>query len=353
MKKKNTIKEEEKPKQKFNFFEKLNQSSDKIYLYFIIPSLVLMFLTFLEENFKYTGFNFALKITIAILFTVWVAFVLFTSFKKIIKVEIVWPLVVSFVFFIYAYFLYYNDNSSYGNIVYCIGIFFLEVYILYTTFYSVFCLKNKLNVVILLCIAFVVIGYVTIVFASYGTDNNTIFNSLITIFSAIVGGGLTLGGVAWTIKSAKQEEEKKEIKKAKPIFDYSLILEEPKILSGMKTCFSDEEYNDIYKLKTRFLIDNSDCSVFKLNKIFHDNKWFNLTGNTIVLPKRVVVFEFLFNNPEKIYLEAEDSLGNFYYYKIAVLSLASLKKGKLEDHTIRTMNELSKEELENEISNRM
>ena len=88
---------------------------------------------------------------------------------------------------------------------------------------------------------------------------------------------------------------------------------------------------------------------FKLNKIFHDDKWFYLTGNTTVLPNRTVIFEFLFNNPKNIYLETEDSLGNFYYYKISVLALALLKKGKLADHTIRTMKELSKEELEKEL----
>ncbi len=216
MRKKN-LNKKNKISVRFNFFKKLDLFSEKIYFYFVIPFLILILLVYLEEKFKHTDLNFLLKIIIGIIFTIWVVMVLVSILRKTTKIGIIWPLVVSFVFFVYAYFIIYNGNSSYGNVFYHIGIFFMEVYILYSIFYNVFCLKNKLSIVILLCVLFVVIGYMAIFSSSYNVGNNTIFNSLITVFSAIIGGGLTLGGVAWTITHEKELRKYDEKLKIKPV----------------------------------------------------------------------------------------------------------------------------------------
>lgn len=48
--------------------------------------------------------------------------------------------------------------------------------------------------------------------------DNTLFSSIVGVYAALIGGGLTFAGVAWTIKSTAKEKADEERKKAKPLF---------------------------------------------------------------------------------------------------------------------------------------
>lgn len=51
-------------------------------------------------------------------------------------------------------------------------------------------------------------------------DNHDLFNSIITVFAGVLGGALTLAGVAWTIRSQREKDHKEEVLKCKPLFRY-------------------------------------------------------------------------------------------------------------------------------------
>ena len=324
---------------KFSFLSKLHLSSSTIYLYFIFPSMIMLLLVYMEEKLKYSEFDFTMKIIVAIAFTIWIALLLVNVLKKYTKFKIFWPLVVSIVFFIYSFALSYGDKSSYSNVFYCLAILFMEVHILYLIFYNVFYLKNKLSSVIFLCVMFVIIGYITIIFSSYGKDNNTIFNSLINIFSAIVGGGLTLGGVAWTIiheKESRKYEEKLKIKPVIFIKDSSVtsylsdqlsnhadVVKKSKRVTGIKnlgTLKKAKKTNGSY-LVSHIYIVNSDYSYvairgFRINDDYHIydiGQLINKNEEIILLDE----YDFTYNKKiNYVSLILQDIQNNFYEMEV-------------------------------------
>lgn len=174
--------------------------------------------------------------------------------------------------------------------------------------------------------------------------NDSDFNTFVQVYSCVVGGLLTLGGVAWTIRKSDRDRKEEEIKKAKPLFDFSPILDEPIVVSGSKNCFPvDNEKGYIFD--TNLLIDNSEHSSFKLKRIFHDQKWFELTANTMVLPNKKLVLSFKFNEPLDIILEVEDALGNLYYYKMELVNIGFLNGKAITRHTIRSLKEVDINEI--------
>lgn len=50
--------------------------------------------------------------------------------------------------------------------------------------------------------------------------DNTLFSAVMGIYAAILGGGLTLAGVAWTIKHGAQSRKDEERKKLQPLFNF-------------------------------------------------------------------------------------------------------------------------------------
>ena len=103
--------------------------------------------------------------------------------------------------------------------------------------------------------------------------------------SALIGGVLTLVVVVMTIKKSDMDREKEEINKARPIFSYNMLREEPKLDFIMqKICISDslEELEVGYDVYVE--LENSNLSFFEIKRIYHDDKWVKMEGNTIVLP---------------------------------------------------------------------
>lgn len=69
-------------------------------------------------------------------------------------------------------------------------------------------------------------------------------------------------------------------------------------------------------------------------------------ANTVILPNSKVLFAFNFNDVFDIYLEVVDSLGYTYYYELKVLHLVIGKGDDKHFHTIREINEISTNILE-------
>ena len=193
-------------------------------------------------------------------------------------------------------------------------------------------------------------------------------NILITIIAAVFGGSITLVGVAWTIrqgqieraedrKQLEEDSKQEEIKRAKPLFSFSMLYGDNIDMTGAKVCFTPE---DPGRFECYSFIENSDHSVFTMKRLFHDKKWIPLAGNSVCLPNSKTVFCFKINEPfnrtSDIVLEIEDSLGNKYYYSILpLISPLSAKetvnpnkpssKNKKPEFTIIEIKEILLEEL--------
>lgn len=189
------------------------------------------------------------------------------------------------------------------------------------------------------------------VYLIYVIPDEKLRNVVIAIVAALYGGILTLVGVSWTIRHSDKERKNEEKQKAKPIFTYNILTEELKDIRTKKVCFDVAENEIEYECHVVAEIENSDHALFEVKRVFHDGKWNEIEGNTVILPNKTVYFDFRFNDDvSNLFLEVKDGLDNSYYYEIKVLSLnllprvvQSSNKGLL--HTIRELKEISLDEI--------
>ena len=106
-----------------------------------------------------------------------------------------------------------KTDAKTADTLFIAGVIFFEIYSLFVIING--CLSENTNITktIIFSLIFVILGYISIYASSYSLEDNTIFNSLITLFSSIIGGGITLVGVAWTINHNKLEKRKNKNKK--------------------------------------------------------------------------------------------------------------------------------------------
>lgn len=200
-----------------------------------------------------------------------------------------------------------------------------------------------------------ILGIGLTVYLIYICPNNSLQEILIPTISAVYGGLLTLIGVAWTIKSnnkdrkadlerIENERKEEERKKAKPLFTFNMFDHIPSTKDGRKMCFTIEDLNQDCSVHAE--IENSEKSSFEIKRLYHDKKWYEVNGNTVILPNSKVLFAFNFNDVFNIYLEIVDSLGYNYYYKLKVLHLLTGQGDGKHFHTIREIKEISTNILE-------
>lgn len=205
---------------------------------------------------------------------------------------------------------YFTESTLY----YAIGIIIFELYAISYIIINTITRSTPFINTISMCFQFIFFGYIAIFISTYNFDGNTLFNSLITLFSAVVGGSLTLGGVAWTIKHQKDQKLEEDKEKARPYFKFIEFIPDKEKLAGQCTV-QTKNTDFIFSINT--FIKNSNLSLFKLKKLYHDGLWINLTTHTIVLPDEIVCLKFQIKNPKQnVYLEIEDSMKIRHYYKL-------------------------------------
>lgn len=227
--------------------------------------------------------------------------------------------------------------------IYIFGL--LSIVIIFTNVICVFLSENKL---LNKMISFdLLVGVGLSVYLIYLLPDEQLKTIVTAVVAALYGGILTLVGVAWTIRHSDKERKDEEKKKAKPIFTFNMVLEEIKDIRTKKVCFDVAENEIEYKFHVVAEIENSDHSLFEVKRVFHDGKWNEIEGNTVVLPNKSVYFDFRFNyDVNNLFLEVKDGLDNSYYYEIKVLSL-NLLPGVVRNlnkellHTIREIKEIS------------
>ncbi|MBR2870548.1 MAG: hypothetical protein IKB98_04150 [Clostridia bacterium] len=188
-----------------------------------------------------------------------------------------------------------------------------------------------------------------------------IASQIITIIASILGGLLTLSGVAWTIKSnnkdrkadlerIENERKEEERKRAKPYFalktvEYHEIIQ-LNCLVRFYDGWDDEENNEMVKFHNRIVakIINSPLSVSIVEKIYHDNRWWDAVANKTILPKDDEMLEFYSNTTKNIFLQVCDVLGNNYYYELILLNQDFILDG-MHFYTIKEFREVSNREI--------
>ena len=159
-----------------------------------------------------------------------------------------------------------------------------------------------------------------------GLDEES-FSIFIPVYSYVVGGMLTLGGVAWTIRKSENDKREDDVKRSKPvvfIYDQS-TLDELGEKPTLKVLLSHQNKGTLeqaiskeraYTL-SQFVIGNSDYSYisvigFKINDDFH------LYDMIQILPKNTTYklvsnFRFRFEDEiEHVSILLQDMLDNVY-----------------------------------------
>lgn len=193
-----------------------------------------------------------------------------------------------------------------------------------------------------------VLSFLLLTLLIYKIPDQTLQTIVIALSAALIGGLLTLLGVIMTIKKSDKDRKEDEIKKARPLFAYNMLRQEPKLDAVVqRVCISDSSEQLQDACDTYVELENSPLSSFEVKRVYHDGKWVNMEGNTTVLPCSKCILNFRFiDKPLSLFLEVEDILGNTYYYQLFILYLGTQSSNGMELHTVREIKNISKEEME-------
>lgn len=239
-----------------NIRKKIEKIADVICDWLVIPFILIATTVYLDKvyNSKFTNMLSLITCGFGSLICI------FVCITKIIKViandkKVIFPIVMSIGFIISSIIIALSSDEKLSNLLFYIGIGCLELHIIYDIIYTIFLDKKKKTSVpkiIIFAVLFITIGFLIIYFSTYNLDDKTLFNSLIDVFSAIIGGGITLTGVAWTIfsteKNRKKDREFELIKNCQIItFDKIENFEMPK---GSIAISNESNYLVLYNINS-------------------------------------------------------------------------------------------------------
>ncbi len=193
-----------------------------------------------------------------------------------------------------------------------------------------------------------VLSFLLLTLLIYKIPDQTLQTIVIALSAALIGGLLTLLGVIMTIKKSDKDRIEDEIKKARPVFAYNMLRQEPKLDAVVqRVCISDssEQLQDACDVYVE--LENSNLSSFEIKRVNHDSTWVKMEGNTTVLTSTKCLLNFRFvDNPNSLFLEVQDQLGNNYYYRLFVLFLGGKSSNGMALYTVREIKNITKEEME-------
>lgn len=240
----------------------------------------------------------------------------------------------------YLDFLYMTIFNNWKYAMYTMSVLAI-IYIFYNVIFVFLKRKTKNGFYNVILISDFLIGIALTIYLIYSIDNEILQNIVTTIVAALFGGLVTLVGVAWTIKETNESKKKEDEQKAVPLFAFNMLRAEPRLSETVvRVCFPSELEND-YKCEVYSKIENSNKNAFKLKRILHDGKWFDLEGNTTVLPSSFCILAFNFNEVDKpMVLEILDELSKKHYYCLQVLFLGNKSSSGKALHTIRGISDI-------------
>lgn len=221
---------------------------------------------------------------------------------------------------------------------------------------------TKLLYALILIVSTICVCILTLynLFWNNDAQSQDLFNASISVFAGIVGGALTMAGVAWTIRHSTKEreltEEKRETerreeekKKAKPYFTFEMLQGSFNNFDDKKVCI--EEAIEFNTIPVAAIIENSNYSAFTIERIYHDDEWRRCYVNNVLIPGSHVYLRFSVDCLDDIFLQVRDTIDNVYFYEIRLgISRCSLENEKhLIYYTILSICEISEDELNERI----
>lgn len=217
-------------------------------------------------------------------------------------------------------------GGKYLKYVYLFVIAIFELYLIYSILKRSISKEPNIALVLIYSAIFVSIGFLTIYFYAYPRNDKSLFNALISIFSALIGGALTLGGVAWTIHMGKEKEGKKEILKYRPYLRiYRKPCEDRYVIGQfLDTNFKIEEIkkSSIRQISSFAIANTKNADIIiseiRVNGITKDMNYFLEAGASV---KIVGSYSFpaiqILSDKKDIEIEiiGKDMLNNYYLYK--------------------------------------
>ncbi len=134
-----------------------------------------------------------------------------------------------------------------------------------------------------------------------------------TLFASVLGGGVTLLGVAWTIKQTEKTRNEEQIQFAKPVFAIRSANNDDANFIRTK-CYASK--NGEYNNGCFFYIENANINSFRLIKVKHDNDWYIFEGYTQFIPNDKMLIGFRFNLETGIKLVVVDQIGIEHFYEL-------------------------------------
>lgn len=319
--------------------EKLNKFIQNLNNYFAIPFLVYFLLSTMNMHYSQSKYGFIINIILSFFVVGYLSYIVYKLAKQAVKNhQLLWSLVVSLVLLILSLVVIKTDVKI-SDILFIVGIIFFEIYSLFIIINSCLSTNPSVSRAVIFSLIFVILGYYTIYISSYGLENNTIFNSLVTIFSSIVGGGITLAGVAWTINNGlkTRKEDQLEVEKVKklefkPYFSAKRIIDTKRRINHIIDLYNGIDgylidYFYVTKLKKDeeivavepIVCINSDHSNFMVKKVDFNNYSVNFSE---LINKNE---NFAFYNDKRLFIKkkndelmfkvyVEDLIGNQYKY---------------------------------------
>lgn len=161
-------------------------------------------------------------------------------------------------------------------------------------------------------------------------NNENLQDIVLNIVAAVVGGALTLAGVAWTIK--KTDEDKKETQRLtlKPWLFWSNIA---RTIKGTQQYYFSNPTLNVIDYKFVGCLKNTDNGIAVLKKIITANNEYYPESDAIVdKDSYFVIFAHLDEKDiaEAVYLVVEDVLHNEYKYQFVEGGFPGQKIGLLE-----------------------
>lgn len=305
------------------FFDEIASVLDFLLSYFIFPILTIVLLLNVSVANSDNVVGEVYTIALGVFTIIWIGVVTYRLIKKVIKLKVIWPLIVAIVCIIISLIL--GDDNKSSRTISIIAVLFVEAYLIYAIVNEAYDNSPNINKIIICSMVFITIGAFAIYLGTYNNDDKTLFNALVTCFSAILGGGLTLGGVAWTIKRSGDEKKEDEINRLKPL----VFVVDPE-RSGLKDvvnipfneCFINccNGEGDGYTLK-HFIIENADYSFSSCKGICINNNLF-----MVKIPqcfRKNTMYDFTFNDLKFSYKDVikevslllSDMHNNYYVLK--------------------------------------
>ena len=186
-------------------------------------------------------------------------------------------------------------------------------------------LKSKNTISISFFVLDIICMLSLIVYLIYTIQDIDLRNIILTIASAIIGGILTLAGVAWTIKYGEKERTRQDYDKAKPMFtlfsiDYDIVNKSKDFSKiSFELDLKIDPSSQAQIIWGSFI--NSDNSNFYIENVFpinveHIPKQKAILKNQKFLLRLIIYTSDFMRDIEEVVLTVQDIFGRKFYYKI-------------------------------------